>query len=202
MAGRRRTQALPAAVAEMLEISGTFPRPKSRCASRPERAESPRRPADERQHLEALPAHVVGRFPDAEYGIQHELHGLVRAPTIRSVPETDSPKLSRASRRTRSTPSSSATLNAMAASVRLSVSRRFQALRAARKTRCLMPSVLNASTRLSPSEIDLAREGGESRRSWLTNSSVASAARHSSKQKSRNAIAGRRPEPRSAHRQR
>ena len=56
----------------------------------------------------------------------------VRAPTMRSVPETADEKLARRSVRSRSMPISSSVASAMLATVSIKVKRRFQALRAAR----------------------------------------------------------------------
>ena len=55
----------------------------------------------------------------------------VRAPTIRSVPDTDDEKFSRRSVRMRSTPSSRKVDSAIDSTVSASVKRRFQALRQA-----------------------------------------------------------------------
>ncbi|MNT50676.1 hypothetical protein D3C72_1876060 [compost metagenome] len=62
----------------------------------------------------------------------------VRAPTMRSVPETDDAKFSRSSVRMRSTPSSRKVDSAIENTVSASVKRRFQALRHAMEKRALM----------------------------------------------------------------
>jgi hypothetical protein len=64
--------------------------------------------------------------------------GPVRAPTMRSVPLTDCAKLARTSARSRSSVSSSPVASAMHKATRLSVRRRFQALRAAIERSVLM----------------------------------------------------------------
>ena len=58
----------------------------------------------------------------------------LRAPTMRSVPEIVLANAPRASRRTFSTPSSIATLSAIASRVSPAVTRRFSTLRSARRT--------------------------------------------------------------------
>ena len=68
--------------------------------------------------LIALPGDVGGGVADAEHRVEQELHSPpLRAPTIRSVPEIVSAKLSRAPYRTFSTPRRSATLTAIASTV-------------------------------------------------------------------------------------
>src|SRR5690606_1715293 len=67
----------------------------------------------------------------------------LRAPTIRSVPEIVLAKLARASVRTRSTPSSSATLTAIENAVSSAVTRRFQMLFSARRR--IVPLAMGAA---------------------------------------------------------
>ena len=62
----------------------------------------------------------------------------VRAPTMRSVPDTDDAKFSRSSVRMRSTPSSKKVDSAMENTVSASVKRRFHALRHAMENSAFM----------------------------------------------------------------